>query len=81
MGFLKPSVPAPPPPPPAPPAAPVKAVKPTEVKKLEAELRDPKKISRSRTIVTGPRGLTAEDDERTYKRSLIGGMRDTSSSS
>ena len=81
MGFLKPSVPAPPPPPPAPPAAPVKAVKPTEVKKLEAELRDPKKIGRAKTIVTGPRGLTAEDDEKIYKRSLIGGKRDTPSSS
>lgn len=81
MGFLKPSVPAPPPPPPAPPAAPVKAVKPAEVKKLEAELRDPKKVGRARTIVTGPRGLTAEDDERVLKRSLLGGTRDTSSSS
>jgi len=81
MGFLKPSVPAPPPPPPAPPAAPVKAVKPAEVKKLEAEMRDPKRVGRARTIVTGPRGLTAEDDERVYKRSLMGGTRDTSSSS
>jgi len=81
MGFLKPSVPAPPPPPPAPPAAPVKAVKPAEVKKLEAELRDPKKVGRARTIVTGPRGLTAEDNERVLKRSLLGGTRDTSSSS
>jgi len=81
MGFLKPSVPAPPPPPPAPPPPAVTAVKPAEVKKLEAELRDPKKVGRAKTIVTGPRGLTAEDDERVYKRSLIGSKRDTASSS
>lgn len=81
MGFLKPSVPAPPPPPPAPPPAAVKPVTPTEVRKLEKELRDPKRIGRQRTIVTGPRGLTAEDGEQVSKRSLIGGTRDTASSS
>ena len=74
MGFLKPSVPAPPPPPPPPPPPAVKPVSEDEREKLQKRLSDPRRTSRQRTIVTGPRGLTKEQEE-VSRKSLIGGMR------
>jgi hypothetical protein len=74
MGFLKPSVPAPPPPPPLPPAPAVKPVSTAERDKLQRRVSDPRRMGRQRTIVTGPRGLTGDQEEITRK-SLIGTMR------
>jgi hypothetical protein len=75
--LFKPSVPTPPPPPPPPPAPPMKAVKPAEVERQQRKMRDPKRLGRQRTIVTGPRGLTSENgDERIYSRTLIGSIKD-----
>ena len=74
MGFLKTNVPAPPPPPPPPPAPAVKPVSTAERDKLQKHISDPRRIGRQRTIVTGPRGLTADQEEITRK-SLIGTMR------
>jgi len=75
--LFKPSAPAPPPPPPPPPAPPMKAVKPAEVERQQRRMKDPRKLGRQRTIVTGPRGLTDEDgEERIYTRTLIGSKKD-----
>ena len=73
MSFLSPSRPAPPPPvDPAPPPPPV--VKPNTTIKAEADRKrlDPDKVSRKKTILTGPKGAgMIEDEEITYK-SLLG---------
>ena len=70
MSFLSPSRPAPPPPvDPAPPPPPV--VKPNTAIKEEADRKrlDPNKVSRKKTILTGPTGMV-EDEEIEYKTLL-----------
>ena len=80
MGFLKPKVVMPPPPPPPPPAPPMKAVKPAEVERQQRKMKDPKKVGRRQTIVTGPRGLTSEGEDKIYTQTLIGSVRENGQS-
>jgi hypothetical protein len=62
MGFLKPKVVAPPPPPPPPPDPVVKPadVVSTEASKMREKLKDPKRVSRKKTIATSARGVTQD---------------------
>ena len=80
MGFLKPKVVMPPTPPPPPPPPPVAAVKPQEAKRVKERLKDPKRMTRQRTIVTGPRGLTSEGEDKIYTQTLIGSVRENGQS-
>ena len=69
MGFLSPKVSVPPPveaPPPPPPV-----VKPNTTIQAEAERKrtDPKKVSRKKTILTGPTGMI-DEEQVTYKTFL-----------
>jgi len=61
--------PPPPPPPPPPPAQAVPA--PTKRSEVEDKMKDPKRMSRKKTIMTSPQGVLAEDGV-TYK-TLLGG--------
>ena len=54
------SKPAPPPPPPPPPAQAVPA--PTKRSEVENKMKDPKRVSRKKTIMTSPQGVLGEDD-------------------
>ena len=54
------SKPAPPPPPPPPPAQAVPA--PTKRSEVEKKMKDPKRMSRKKTIMTSPQGVLGEDD-------------------
>lgn len=73
MGFLKPKVPAPPPPPPAPPPPPQEVVRPAQVTELERQMKDPKRVSRQRTIKTGTRGAGLLSPSTVKKPTLMGG--------
>ena len=54
------SRPAPPPPPPPPPAKAVPA--PTKRSEVEDKMKDPRRVSRKKTIMTSPVGALGEDD-------------------
>jgi len=75
MGFLTPKAPLPPPPPPPPPPPAVKPAQTREASRAMKRLQDPKRMSRARTIVTGPRGLTDDSGENVYTRTLLGSVR------
>ena len=63
MSFLSPSVPAPPPVEPPPPAPPMDVVPDsvvTSVDEVENKLKDRKRVSRNKTILTGSQGLLTE---------------------
>ena len=63
------SAPAPPPPPPP---TPPKAVPASAVAaKMDSKIKDPNKVSRKKTILTGPKGVIS--DEATNYKSLLGG--------
>tara|TARA_B100001093_G_scaffold396730_1_gene383878 strand:- start:7 stop:234 length:228 start_codon:yes stop_codon:yes gene_type:complete len=68
-GLFGGSKPAPPPPPPPPPAQAVPA--PTKRSEVENKMKDPKRVSRKKTIMTSPQGVLAEDGV-AYK-TLLGG--------
>ena len=64
------SKPAPPPPPPPPPAQAVPA--PTKRSEVENKMKDPKRVSRKKTIMTSSQGVLGEEDGVAYK-TLLGG--------
>lgn len=57
-----PAAPPPPPPPPIIPAAPIFGR--TEEEKLKRQMRDPRRVGRRQTILTGPRGLLDTETKR-----------------
>lgn len=69
-GLFGGSKPAPPPPPPPPPAQAVPA--PTKRSEVENKMKDPRRVSRKKTIMTSSQGVLGEEDGVTYK-TLLGG--------
>ena len=68
-GLFGGSKPTPPPPPP-PPAQAVPA--PTKRSEVEDKMKDPKRVSRKKTIMTSSQGVLGEEDGVAYK-TLLGG--------
>jgi hypothetical protein len=70
-----PTIQAPPPPPPPPPVLPQKAVRLDQEKKLKRKLSDPRRMGRTQTIQTGPRGVMEEEEGIRTGSSLLKGKR------
>tara|TARA_R100001015_G_C4566333_1_gene125212 strand:- start:193 stop:408 length:216 start_codon:yes stop_codon:yes gene_type:complete len=70
MSFLSPKIPTPPPPPPAPPPPAIEPAERDDIDKEETRLKRRKGVRA--TMLTGPAGLTAEEDT-SITPTLLGG--------